>query len=370
MGSGYCYWILGISRSLRKLKISSERRLTPIFIKTGHEGYLSDYAFSIFVLFSQEIDQINQGSGLNEIGSLWYSWKLGSKCFNTHQSGFIGKAFEAPDSRWVKVAERGHRRPSNYQGYHKGEGEGSRYKSTRREDGRQGALEAGTGVQETHVRSVAGQQRVDHAQRTPHKEMREDGEIKNSGEEETLLPSLEFQLELAKTQAEGSEVIGEPTDEDKGLQMLRGMVEHQNDHVDDFDMEMDAINATLEESDVDMEDEGEFQTLSEEEADQAEHASRVQEEKSRTKGEEELVPGDDGLEKGMGAGELALRQGSRKRLFKTSLNTAGSNKMRMASALVSPRRKAAAKDGTRHGDGSKLPEIKGPSNPKPANLKF
>ncbi|KAF3505625.1 hypothetical protein F2Q69_00006964 [Brassica cretica] len=49
------------------------------------------------------------------------------------------------------------------------------------------------------------------------------------------------------------------------------------------------------------------------------------------------------MEKGKGAGELALRQGSRKKLLKPSIITAGSNKMRAANALVSPRRKAAAK---------------------------
>ncbi|KAH0867597.1 hypothetical protein HID58_074619 [Brassica napus] len=169
---------------------------------------------------------------------------------------------------------------------------------------------------------------------------------------------------------EGSEVIGEPTDEDNGLQMVRGMVEQRDDQIDDFEMEMDAMNATFEESGFDMEEEREFKTFSEEEAVEAEHASRVQEEETRTQGEEELVPGETGLEKGTGAEDLASKQVSRKRLFKASTSTAGSNKMRMANALVSPRRKAAAKVGSRHGDGSKPPEIKGPSNPKPANLKF
>lgn len=144
------------------------------------------------------------------------------------------------------------------------------------------------------------------------------------------------------------------------------MVEQHDDQEDDFEMEMDAINDTLSECGVDMEAEEEFQTLSEEEA---EHTSRAQEEQVRTQGEEEVVPGEADIEKGTGAGDLALKQGSRKRLFKPSISTAGSTKMRMASALVSPRRKAAGKVG-HHGEGSKLPERKGPSNPKPVNLKF
>ena len=66
---------------------------------------------------------------------------------------------------------------------------------------------------------------------------------------------------------------------------------------------------------------------------------------------------------------MATRQGNRKRLFKPTISTAGSTKMKMASGLVSPRKKAVSKGGSRHGDSSKPPESKGPSNPKPANLK-
>ena len=152
--------------------------------------------------------------------------------------------------------------------------------------------------------------------------------------------------------------------------MVRGLVEQQEDQADDLEMEMDAINATLLENGADVEAEEEFQTLSEEEAEQAELASRAQEEKVHTQEEEELMPEEADMEKGKGAGELALRQGSRKRLLRPSINTAGRNKMRAANALVSPRRKAAAKVGSRHGDGSKPTESKGPSITKPANLKF
>ncbi|KAF3505626.1 hypothetical protein F2Q69_00006965 [Brassica cretica] len=51
---------------------------------------------------------------------------------------------------------------------------------------------------------------------------------------------------------------------------------------DDLEMKMDAINATLLENGVDMEAEEEFQTLSEEEAEQAELPSRAQEEQVHT----------------------------------------------------------------------------------------
>lgn len=71
--------------------------------------------------------------------------------------------------------------------------------------------------------------RADHVPKNLSKEVREEGEIKGTGEDETLLPSLEFQLELAKTQAEGTEVVVEFTDEFKGLQMIRGLVEQRED---------------------------------------------------------------------------------------------------------------------------------------------
>ncbi|KAF3534343.1 hypothetical protein DY000_02038284 [Brassica cretica] len=216
---------------------------------------------------------------------------------------------------------------------------GSTQRSARREDGRNGVSEA-----------------------IPSKEVREEGEIKSTGENDTLLPSIEFLLGLAKTQAESTKVVVESTDEDKGLQMVRGLVEQWDDQEDEFDMEMDVINATLAEGGVDMEAEEEFETLSEEEAD---HASRAQEELVRIQREEEVVSGKADIEIGTGEGDLTLKQVSRKRLFKPSIST----KMRMASALVSPRRKAAGKVG-HHGEGSKPPERKGPSNPKPVNLKF
>ncbi|KAG2280856.1 hypothetical protein Bca52824_052076 [Brassica carinata] len=261
-----------------------------------------------------------------------------------------GKMAEAQDSKWVKVAEKGHRRPYNNQGNYRGDGEGSRYKSGRREDARNGNSELGFGEQ-----------------RGPPREDREEGEIKNNGEEDTRLPSREFQMELAKTHAEGTEVIVEPTNEERGLNMINRMVEKRDYTEEDLEMELEAINATLLENGDDMEEEEEFQTFSEEEAEQA---SRAQVLREHALEEEKMVSGEADVEKGTGPEVGETKQGNRKRLFKPSISTAGSTKMRLASALVSPRKRAAAKMGPRHGDSSKPPESKGPSNPKLANLKF
>ncbi|KAH0893043.1 LOW QUALITY PROTEIN: hypothetical protein HID58_055472 [Brassica napus] len=198
--------------------------------------------------------------------------------------------------------------------------------------------------------------------RAPPKEDREEGEIKNNGEDDTMLPSTKFQLELAKTQAEGTEVTVESTDEEKVLLMVSGMVEKQDDIAEDLGMEIEAINATLMESGRE-----ELQTLLQEEAEQA---SRAQEVRVHTQEEEEMVCGEADIEKDTGAAVLETRQGNRKRLFKPSLSTAGSTKMRLASALLSPRKRASAKMGPRHGDSRKPLESKGSLNPKLANLKF
>lgn len=58
-------------------------------------------------------------------------------------------------------------------------------------------------------------------------------------------------------------------------------------------------------------------------------------------------------EKVMVDGEMAKRQGTRKRLFKMTTDTAVSTKIRIASALVSPRKRVASKPGARQGDMSK-----------------
>ncbi|KAH0907728.1 hypothetical protein HID58_039555 [Brassica napus] len=160
------------------------------------------------------------------------------------------------------------------------------------------------------------------------------------------------------------------TTTDCSINTVQGLMEKHDEPFDDIEMEIEAINAAMMASGVDLEAEEEFQTLSEEEFEQD---SEAQIEKVLLQNAEEPVAGDAHINKELGTGEVATRQGHRKRLFKPNNSTAGSTKMRMASALLSPRKKtaaAAAKVGTRHGDNTKPPESKGPSIPKPVNLKF
>ncbi|KAG2250787.1 hypothetical protein Bca52824_080923 [Brassica carinata] len=264
-----------------------------------------------------------------------------------------GKAVDVVDSKWVKVAEKGSRKPSTYYGSYRGDGEGSRYRNTRRDEGRSGGTRGGVGDQEIRARPSSHQPRDSHGQRTPVSAVREEGEIKGTGDDAA---TDEFQLELAKTQAEGSEAIIDTTEEEMGLIKLKGVMGQQEDIAADIDMEIEAIHASILENGEDVEVEDEFQTLSEEEAEQL----------AEVDGQEELVSGDGN--NATVADDMATRQSNRRRLLKPS--TAGSNKMRMASSLLSPRKRAVAKVGIRQGDGGKPLERKGPSNPKSTNLKF
>ncbi|WZY94960.1 hypothetical protein YC2023_067289 [Brassica napus] len=277
-----------------------------------------------------------------------------------------GKMGEAPDSKWVKVPERGNRRSYNHHGNYRGNGEGSRVKSTYRE----AVPVVGSGTQGVSTKTYPLQRREDQGQHQDVHPAREEGEITMNEDADATLPSAEFQMELAKTQAEGSEVVVEAMEEEKNLLAVQGLMEKHDEPFDDIEMEIEAINAAMMASGVDLEAEEEFQTLSEEEFEQD---SEAQIEKVLLQNAEEPVAGDAHINKELGTGEVATRQGHRKRLFKPNNSTAGSTKMRMASALLSPRKKtaaAAAKVGTRHGDNTKPPESKGPSIPKPVNLKF
>ncbi|KAG2291965.1 hypothetical protein Bca52824_038634 [Brassica carinata] len=263
-----------------------------------------------------------------------------------------GKMYEESDSKWVKVAERGSRRPPNHYGNYRGDRESSRYNNARRGDGRR--VVQGKGAYTVHTKVSSGQVREEQRQRSLPQETREEGEIKSTETEEVNVASAGFQLELAKTQTEATEGIMEVTDVEKGLLEVQGMVEKQDaltdDVMKDIDMEMDAINANLLKNGMDMEAEDEFQTLSEEEAEQALGDQIVH---THVQEEEELGNGDGALNDDTGAGDMGTRQSS-ERLFKPTISTAGT----------------VAKGGSSQGDSSKQLDNKGPSNPKPANLKF
>ena len=252
---------------------------------------------------------------------------------------------EESESKWMKVSERENKRAYTNRGNYRGEGDASRHRSARREDTRLGA-------QNEQTRDKQGQRGV-------REEAREEGEIRSAEERVTMLPSQKFQEELAKTQADGTNAISDPTDAEQGLVTVQGMLEDQGDLANEDVMEMDEIKAHLLENGIDMDAEDVLETISEEEA---EEVIKGQEEGSNGQEEEEMVYVEE--KKGPGGGDAVKKQGLHKRLFKPMLSTSGSTKMRVFNALASPRKRAGAKTGTQQGDNSKQTESKGPSNPK------
>ncbi|KAG2300800.1 hypothetical protein Bca52824_037272 [Brassica carinata] len=209
-----------------------------------------------------------------------------------------GKMYEESDSKWVKVAERGSRRPPNHYGNYRGDRESSSYNNARRGDGRRGGTGGEGGAYTVHTKVSSWQARG----ATPR--------------------SLPRKLEK-KERLRATEGIMEVTDVEKGLLEVQGMVEKQDaltdDVMKDIDMEMDAINANLLKNGMDMEAEDEFQTLSEEEAEQALGDQIVH---THAQEEEELGNGDGALNDDTGAGDMGTRQSS-ERLFKPPIRLLG-----------------------------------------------
>lgn len=141
--------------------------------------------------------------------------------------------FEDANSKWVKVPEKGSKRTSTYRGNSRGDGENSYRRPVRREKTRVGGQE-----NQNHISPWCA--RVQEAQNETREEVCEDGEIKHAEEGLTIAPSQEFQEALTKTQANGTEVILDPTEEEEGLQNIQGLLENQVDDEEDGEvMEMD-----------------------------------------------------------------------------------------------------------------------------------
>ncbi|WZZ52225.1 hypothetical protein YC2023_052332 [Brassica napus] len=142
----------------------------------------------------------------------------------------------------------------------------------------------------------------------------------------------------------------------------------QEDHVDLEDedvMDMDEIKAHLLENDIDMDAKDFLEKLEEEET---KEVGKKQKEENNAQETDEVVFVEE--EQGTLGGDAVKKPGLRKSLFKPSTGTAGSTKMRAFNALASPRKRAAERPGTRHGDTTNQAESKGASNPKLGNQRI
>ncbi|KAH0869294.1 hypothetical protein HID58_076316 [Brassica napus] len=250
-------------------------------------------------------------------------------------------------------------RTSSYHGNSRGDAGGSQRRSSRREE---------TAVATQEVRLQASPRRVEgqNGQEEIREETREEGEIKRA-EEEALAPvSKEFQAALAETQAAGMEVIFDPVDGEEGLQKIQSLVvsDRAPEGEEEDGMEMDEFQAALLEHGLDAQAIDALPAVSEEEI---EEMIAGYEEDDQTQEAGEHANGAEGKNKE--ATKHAQKQGTRKSLFKSSINVAGSTKMRNAAVLVSPRKRAAVRTGTRKGDANKQLESKGSSSLNSGNLK-
>ncbi|CAN7120461.1 unnamed protein product [Brassica rapa subsp. narinosa] len=129
-------------------------------------------------------------------------------------------------------------------------------------------------------------------------------------------------------------------DTESGLQVVKSLIGNVTEVDDGGDkdriMEMDEIRAVFLEHGVDM-DAADLEECSEREM---EEALRELEQASGEENREveEVTKVED--DKDMADGDVGKKNGSRKRLFKPTISTAASTKMRLAKVLVSPRKRA------------------------------
>ncbi|KAJ4889353.1 hypothetical protein Rs2_29101 [Raphanus sativus] len=243
-----------------------------------------------------------------------------------------GKMFEE-DSKWVRVADRTNRKSSGAKGSSRGDGEEARNKSVRRDqEGDKKQVTGHLGAQQKHLWSQEDTQ--------------EEGEIQSDENGNMACPSPGFQEQLAMTQADGNVLVSDPTDAVNGLKQLQGLVEGQLKLGEDESMEWADLEAVDDLPELTEEEVAAINAELEEHAELDDtEAPPVNEEENKQQIEEEKV-----------------KQDTKKRLFKSTLSTAASTKMRTAKGLASPRKKAPVKTGPRIGDNRYHQEVMVASN--------
>ncbi|KAL0730214.1 hypothetical protein Bca4012_026307 [Brassica carinata] len=227
----------------------------------------------------------------------------------------------------------------------RGDGEGSHHKPSRREGAR-------PSDQTGRTRASPGSSRMQQVQNSIREETREEGEITIAGEGHMTPPSQGFQDQLSKLRR---------MDQRGRITKLQGLVESESALADEDVMEWDEIKATCREHGFDVDAADNLPELSEEEA------SLVQETDTNVQGTEELLENEE--EKGQIAGEETKKPATKKRLFKPTVSSAASNKMRIANVLASPRKRAPTRQGSRNGDNRNQAEGKMASNPTSGHQK-
>lgn len=270
-----------------------------------------------------------------------------------------GKVTEEADSKWKTVPEK---RNKYYRDNYRGEGERSHYRQSRREEQRERNERVSRSLEQAKEVSSRGDSRKEAPENAE-----EEGEIKSGALDQAQEPSKEFKEALKKTQAEGTEVIWNPMDEEKGLQVVSDIIGENGDAAalrEDEVMDMEAIKASLLEHGLDMDAE-DFMNDIEEAEERMEDGQEMGEER-KLEGKETQGDDEGGNERIQEKKAVAVgrNQGERRRVPRHAACTTASNKLRAAASVLSPRKKNAAKGNTSQGEGAKPLEGKGAANQK------
>ncbi|KAJ4889804.1 hypothetical protein Rs2_29552 [Raphanus sativus] len=277
-----------------------------------------------------------------------------------------GKVGGGAETKWMQKGEQSNKRGYGNRGYARGEAETSRYRSKSKGATHQSGYKGTSSgeiqrTEETRVNGGDGQN------------SREEGEIVITEEQGTGEASKEFQAELLKTQAEGSEVVSDLVTVLEGTQLVQNLEEKQAGLSENEIMEWDEIRATLMEKGIDLdapEDskemaEGELEDFNMDMVESEMRAFSPGNDLTEVDKEQEITA----VDAEPAVKEAGKKQGTRKKVFKGMISTAGSSKMRLASALASPRKRGISKVPARHGDNVKQEESKEASIPKPDQSK-
>ena len=283
-----------------------------------------------------------------------------------------GKMYEEQESKWERVPERGSKRSFSNRNHNKFEEGGSRNRNSRWEKTRRHSEEE----RSRPSRATRSERNPLRGERSPvrrnREEPREEGEIWLDESDRGRLQQ-EVEKSLIPPPGPAQETSPLPGDPDQ-VTLLTGELENGLDLVSEFledgtnTLEQDNIIADLDfsgevgielgetdhtrmETESGMELDDEFQNLRDREGkdmDQVEAKEVVEEE----------MTGD--IVEGKGATAAEKKPGLRKPLFSVS----GGNNSKFAQVLMSPRKRAPAKQSRRKGGGAKKVKEKGSSHPK------
>ncbi|RID75875.1 hypothetical protein BRARA_B02891 [Brassica rapa] len=263
-----------------------------------------------------------------------------------------GKMYEEPESKWVKVPERGSKRPSSYRVNTRGEEERSKPRKFRypiQEDRsmyQRGARREREGPKEEGEISV-----TERRHRNVHK-------VENNGVKTAPVEARVTAMELEGETGDRAEIENLVT----GLEQAMDLVGVGKEVADSDPLKFDETMILAEHEGTLLGGDDDFQALTDGEVEETDKLDKIMQDGAG--GEEEL--GETG-EQDNQVGEEEKKKGPRKVLFKKPSGiTVGTSKMRLVQAVLSPRKTGASKSTKRQGggEGAKHQEEKGSSHPK------